>query len=202
MDLSREEQVGEGAPQMLLRPVGVVRNELNEPGLVAHGGDLQWRADTVRSRSELGSRSHLQNQPHFGAAFREVISELVIDDDLIGSLDGIEDFSHIMVLYWAHHITPEGRSIIKAHPMGRKDFPLVGIFSTCSPARPNPVCLTAVRLLERRDNVLKVEGLDAVDGTPLVDIKPYVPSYYAATDVKMADWMARIVSDFAGGPLE
>jgi tRNA-Thr(GGU) m(6)t(6)A37 methyltransferase TsaA len=121
----------------------------------------------------------------------------VIDDDLEGILDGIEDFSHIMVLYWAHRITHEGRSILKAHPMGRKDFPLVGIFSTCSPARPNLVCLTAVRLLGRKGNVLIVEGLDAVDGTPLVDIKPYVPSYYAVADVKMADWMARIVSEFA-----
>ena len=188
-------------PQMLLRPVGVVRNELKEPSLTAHGGDLQWQADTVQARSEFGSLSHIKPQPHFGAAFRRVISELVIDDDLEGILDGIEDFSHIMVLYWAHRITPEGRPILKAHPMGRKDFPLVGIFSTCSPARPNPVCLAAVRLLERKGNVLKVEGLDAVDGTPLVDIKPYAPSYYAAADVKLADWMARIVSEFAADSL-
>jgi tRNA (Thr-GGU) A37 N-methylase len=83
--------------------------------------------------------------------------------------------------------------------MGRNDLPLVGIFATCSPARPNPVCAMVVRLLERKGNVLKVQGLDAIDGSPLIDIKPYNPSYYAAEDVKVADWMTQIYREIAQG---
>ena len=167
---------------MQLRPVGVVRSNLNEPSLVAESGDLEWRARVARARER-----------------QNAISELVIDSDLAGILDGIEDFSHILVLYWAHRVSPEGQSLVKAHPMGRKDLPLVGIFATCSPARPNTICATVVRLLERKENVLKVEGLDALDGSPLIDIKPYIPSYYHADNIKMADWMLQIEREFAEG---
>ena len=169
----------EAAPPMQLRPVGVVRSNLKEPSLVAESGDLEWH-------SKEGQRE-----------WRTRISELVIDSGLAGILDGIEDFSHLLVLYWAHRVPPEGRSLIKAHPMGRKDLPLVGIFSTCSPARPNTICAIVVRLLGRKENVLTVEGLDALDGSPLIDIKPYIPSYYRVDNIKVADWMLQIEREFA-----
>jgi len=168
-------------PEMSLKPVGVVRNEVKQPSLVAESGDLEWRPK--EGRREWRSR----------------VSDLVIDTSLAGILDGVEDFSHLLVLYWAHRVPPEGRSLIKAHPMGRKDLPLVGIFSTCSPARPNTICAIVVRLLERKGNVLKVEGLDALDGSPILDIKPYIPNYYHADNVKMADWMLRIEREFTEG---
>ena len=180
MELSKNKAKHE--PDMRLRAVGVVRSPLQEPSLVADSGDLEWRP-------QIAGVSESQ----------EVISELVIDSDLAGITDGLEDFSHLLVLYWAHRVDKDGRSITKAHPMGRKDLPLVGIFATCSPARPNPVCAMVVRLLERKGNVLKVRGLDAIDGSPLIDIKPYNPSYYAAEDVKVADWMAQIYREFAQG---
>lgn len=167
--------------KMLLRPVGVVRNKIKGLSLAASSQDLEWKAKLEKAKKEKG-----------------VTSELVIDPELVGILDGIEDFSHLLVLYWAHRIPPEARSLTKVHPMGRKEFPQKGIFATCSPARPNPICATTVRLLERKANVLKVEGLDAVDGTPLIDIKPYVPSYYAADEVKIADWMIQIEREFEG----
>ena len=177
-----KEARNEAALPMQLRSVGVVRSPLNEPSLVADSGDLEWRPQIAGARESRG-----------------VISELVIDSDLAGIADGLEDFSHLLVLYWAHGVNKDGRSIARAHPMGRKDLPLVGIFATCSPARPNPVCAMVVRLLERKGNVLKVQGLDAIDGSPLIDIKPYNPSYYAAEDVKVADWMAQIYREIAQG---
>jgi len=169
-------------PEMYFRAVGIVRSPLKKPSLVADSGDLEWRPQIAEASES-----------------REVISELVIDSDLAGITDGLEDFSHLLVLYWAHGIDKDGRSIARAHPMGRKDLPLVGIFATCSPARPNPVCAMVVRLLDRKGNVLKVQGLDAIDGSPLIDIKPYNPSYYAAEDVKVADWMAQIYREIAQG---
>jgi len=167
---------------MRLRAVGIVRSPLQEPSLVANSGDLEWRPQI--SGANEG---------------QEVISELVIDSDLAGIVDGLEDFSHLLVLYWAHRVDKDGRSIVRAHPMGRNDLPLVGIFATCSPARPNPVCAMVVRLLERKGNVLKVQGLDAIDGSPIIDIKPYNPSYYAAENIKVADWMAQIYREIAQG---
>jgi len=176
-----KEARNEAAPPMQLRAVGVVKSSLKEPSLVAESGDLEWRPKEGRRE------------------WRIRVSELIIDSNFAGILDGIEDFSHLLVLYWAHLVPPEGRSIIKAHPMGRKELPLVGIFATCSPARPNTICAIVVRLLEHKENVLKVEGLDALDGSPIVDIKPYIPSYYRADNIKMADWMLQIEREFAKG---
>jgi len=156
--------------EMILRPVGIVRSEIKEPGLTTKSGGLERREaleDTKKAR--------------------DIISEILIYDDFTGILDGVEDFSHIVVLWWAHRVPPEGRSLIKVRPMGAKDLPEKGIFATCSPARPNLVCLTVVPLLERRGNLLRVKGLDAIDGSPLIDIKPYNPHFVG--EVKLAGWM-------------
>jgi tRNA (Thr-GGU) A37 N-methylase len=71
------------------------------------------------------------------------------------------------------------------------DYPEVGIYATCSPARPNPVLMTVVSLHGRRGNVLEVSGMDAVDGSPVIDIKPYVADFYPR-DVRIPGWMQRI----------
>ena len=122
---------------------------------------------------------------------------MVIDSDLADILDSIEGLSHLLVLYWEHLVPAEGRSIVKAHPMGRKELPLAGIFATCSPARPNTIFATVVRLLGKKEKVLKVAELDALNGSPIVDIKPYNTSYYPVGDVKLPDWMERIHGEFA-----
>jgi tRNA-Thr(GGU) m(6)t(6)A37 methyltransferase TsaA len=68
----------------------------------------------------------------------------------------------------------------------------VGVFATRSPARPNPIGLTTVRVLERSRNTLKVTGLDAIDGTPVLDIKPYIPGYDSPTRAKTPSWMKKL----------
>ena len=83
--------------------------------------------------------------------------------------------------------------------MGRQELPLSGIFCTCSPARPNPVLMTVVRLYGRRKNVLQVSGLDAVDGSPVIDIKPYVKELYPQEDVFIPEWMQRIMREVNEG---
>lgn len=81
--------------------------------------------------------------------------------------------------------------------MGRIDIPQTGIFSTCSPARPNPVLTTVVRLKGRKGNVLEVSGLDAVDGSPVVDIKPYVKDFYPQEGVHIPEWMQQLQEEVA-----
>lgn len=165
--------------EMVLNPVGIVRNKTKEPSLKAHLGDLNWESSE--------SPSH----PH------ENISEILINPKYKDLLDGVEDFSHLLVLYWAHRLDAEGRSLTKVHPIGRKDMPLMGIFATCSPARPNPVLVIAVKLLKRDGTVLRVSGLDAVDGSPVIDIKPYLPQYYSVEDAGLSPWMNQLIAEMA-----
>lgn len=123
--------------------------------------------------------------------WREIISEIMVNSDLTEALDGLDEFSHIIVLYWLHQL-PAGKSLpLKVHPMGKTELPLVGRFATRSPSRPNPVGQATVKLLERRGNILKVKGLDAIDGTPVIDIKPYIPGYDSAADAKAPPWMTK-----------
>ena len=132
--------------------------------------------------------SEVKQPPEPEYNWPEVISEITIDVALTESLENLEEFSHIIVLYWMHRL-PAGTELpSRVHPRGNPELPLVGRFATRSPNRPNPVGKMVVRLLERRDNVLRVAGLDAVDGTPVVDIKPYIPGYDSATDARAPSW--------------
>jgi tRNA (adenine37-N6)-methyltransferase len=88
-------------------------------------------------------------------------------------LDGIEDFSRIYLLYAFHCAEPE--KSLKVQPF--LDDQLHGIFATRYPCRPNPVGLSVVQLIERQENLLRFKGADMLDGTPLLDIKPYIPEF-------------------------
>lgn len=119
----------------------------------------------------------------------KVTSDLVIDPDLAECIEGLEEFSHIIVVFWIHE---SGDSFPrKVHPQGRADLPLSGVLSTRAPHRPNPLGLKVVKLLARRQNLLKVVGLDAIDGSPILDIKPYVPSD-SIPDAKYPDWVSKL----------
>ena len=135
-------------------------------------------------------RSPLKEPTYQRLNLKEIISDIIIDESLTEALDGLEGFSHIIVLYWMHLATREKKRL-KTHPMGRQDVPPQGLFATRSPNRPNPLGKTTVRLLERKGNVLRVQGLDAIDGTPVIDIKPYMPGYDSATDATTPDWVVR-----------
>lgn len=120
--------------------------------------------------------------------FEETVSEVVIDSSLAEALDGLGDFSHIIVLYWMYQAASD-EVPLKVHPMGRKGVPLKGLFATRTPNRPNPIGKATVRLLQRQGNILKVKGLDAIDGSPVIDIKPYIPGYDSVADAKVPQWI-------------
>lgn len=121
-----------------------------------------------------------------------VTSEITIDAGWREHLEGLEEFSHIVVLFWMHQSTVGSRPPSKVHPRGRADLPLVGLFATRAPHRPNPIGVSVVRLIERRNNVLTVIGLDAIDGTPVIDIKPYMPATDNPSEVRMPDWVDKL----------
>ncbi len=127
--------------------------------------------------------------------WQNVESEIILKDDMLEALDGLTDFSHITVLYWMHLVPESERSLPKIHPQGRQDLPLVGVLATRAPARPNPIGVTTVKLLEQRGTTLRVLGLDAVDGTPVLDIKPFTKGFGPEQRVRVPEWLKRLESN-------
>lgn len=101
------------------------------------------------------------------------IGEIEIFKKYETGLTDIEGFSHIAVIFWMHRSSFQSLMVRPIH------FPneIHGVFATKHPDRPNPLGLTIVELLERKRNILKVKGLDMIDGTPILDIKPYTLSH-------------------------
>ena len=118
-------------------------------------------------------------------------SEIVVLPDFVPALDGISDYSHLHVLFWMHEIPMEKRMMLKVHPRGRADLPLTGAFAVRTNLRPNPIGLTIVQLLNVETNKLKVRGLDAFNGTPVLDIKPY-DTWDVATDIRVPAWWNKL----------
>ncbi|MEJ2251759.1 MAG: tRNA (N6-threonylcarbamoyladenosine(37)-N6)-methyltransferase TrmO [Candidatus Lokiarchaeota archaeon] len=116
------------------------------------------------------------------------ISELIIDKEFRQCLEGIEDFSHLLVSFWPHLLNEEQRKIKKVYPRGKNTIPLKGVFATRSPARPNPILISVVEVLKREKDKIKVRGLDAINGTPLIDIKPYIP-YFDSDKIRLPKWI-------------
>jgi tRNA (adenine37-N6)-methyltransferase len=99
-----------------------------------------------------------------------------IDGCYKAAMLGLEGFSHIHVMYWFHeNDTPELRNTLQVHPRKDPTNPLTGVFATHSPMRPNLIALTLCRILSILGTTIEVEGLDARNGSPLIDIKCYIP---------------------------
>lgn len=109
----------------------------------------------------------IHNAPRQGRLSDEV-SEIEIYAEFCGGLKGIESVSHLIVLYWCHLAS---RDVLQTKtPFGPE---IQGVFACRSPSRPNPIAFCVAELLEVKGNRLTVKGLDAIDGSPLIDIKPY-----------------------------
>ncbi len=128
------------------------------------------------------------------------LSEIFIDCELTEALDGLSGFSHVFVLFWLHEITSKEREMLKVHPRGRRDLPLLGVFGTRTNLRPNPIGLTLCELVKVENNVLTVRGLDAFDGTPVLDLKPY-DTWDCAANARMPEWWMKLEKERTQKPL-
>lgn len=167
-----------------IEPIGIVRNDLPEPPLVAREDGLHMNSACGQAVERMGETA-------------KRISEITLAGHLVELLDGIDEYSHIVVLYWGHAVPSHGRSLKKTHPAGLVKYPKQGIYATCSPARPNPILMKVVRLVRRDGTRLFVEGLDAIDKSPVLDIKPYVAEMYPHVGIRIPSWMAEIQEEFA-----
>jgi len=122
--------------------------------------------------------------------WRDVASRIIIRPDLEEALLGLNTFSHIVVLFWPHQL-PEGvrGSKPRLHPRDDPQNPLQGVLATRAQIRFNPVLTTAVPLLSVKENVISVRGLDAIDGTPVLDVKPYIPYFDSVPEATVPAWI-------------
>ena len=160
--VSRSEGPMPDLPEITLRPIGVVRNGVKDTNTLA-----EIEVDGLKSR-------------------------IVIRPEYEEGLLGLDAWSHILVLFWPHQVPEEVRgSKLRLHPRDDPENPLQGVLATRAQIRMNPILCTAVRLLGVKGNVLRVQGLDAIDGTPVLDIKPYIARFDSVPDATMPEWVTR-----------
>ena len=117
-----------------------------------------------------------------------VRSQVRLRDGLKAALLGLEDYSHVIVIGWLDQIPQELRERLQAYPAGDDRLPLQGALALRGGARPNPIAVTVCRLERIEDGTLYLEGLDLVDGTPILDVKPYIAHYDAVPKAKLPKW--------------
>ena len=126
-----------------------------------------------------------------------VQADIVLEDRFpLDALLGLDQFSHLDIVYLFHGV--EEASIVTGarHPRGRQEWPLVGIFAQRAKARPNRIGVSTCRLLGVTGRTIRVADLDAIDGTPVLDIKPYVAEMGPRTTVVEPEWIKELMIDY------
>jgi tRNA-Thr(GGU) m(6)t(6)A37 methyltransferase TsaA len=126
----------------------------------------------------------------------KIISEIIIDRRYAKGLKGLDNFSHIIIVFYMHKASFDIRSHLLRKPQGKQDMPFLGIFAQRAKHRPNPIGITSVELISVNDNIIQVKGLDAIDETPIIDIKPYFPIFDSKTNVRTPDWVERLMKNY------
>jgi len=116
-----------------------------------------------------------------------LISKISLKKEFKKGLEGLEKFSHIFVIYFLHK---EKRVELKTYPAPTrvKNLPKVGVFASRSQCRPNHIALKLVELIKVNQNEIIVKGLDGIDGSPVLDIKPYIPGFDKPEKTRVAEW--------------
>ncbi len=109
----------------------------------------------------------------------DTVFEIEIFEEFEEGLEDIEEFSHLHIFYWLHKSKKDSLKVVT--PSGTTPR---GVFTTRSPHRPNPIAHSVISLLEKNGRILRVHGLDAIDGTPVLDIKPYISKLDSKPDAE------------------
>ena len=127
----------------------------------------------------------------------DVLAEIKLVEEIDASaFDGIDTFSHLEILFYFHKVPAEKIKWGAAHPRGNTDWPKVGIFAQRKKSRPNLIGATIVELIERNKDLLVVKGLDAIEGTPVLDIKPVMQEFLPNKEVKQPDWATELMRNY------
>jgi len=124
-------------------------------------------------------------------------AQIVLADDIpTESLDGLDTFSHAEIVFFFDKVDEKSIVMGGRHPRDNRSWPRVGIFAQRGKARPNRLGVTIVEIEKREGRTLHVRGLDAVDGTPVIDIKPVIAEFLPRTAVRQPDWAAELMRDY------
>lgn len=127
----------------------------------------------------------------------DTISEIIISKKISSkSLIGINEFSHLEIIFYFHLADPSEISISSSHPRENLKFPEVGIFAQRKKARPNLLGTTIAKLIKAEKNILTVQGLDAIDGTPVIDIKPVLREFLPDEEIKQPEWSSILMENY------
>ncbi|WP_078579272.1 SAM-dependent methyltransferase [Salipaludibacillus agaradhaerens] len=127
----------------------------------------------------------------------KVISKIVLNSNLPEeSLKGLEAFSHLEIIFHMDQVEPEKIVTGARHPRGNEEWPAVGVFAQRAKARPNALGVSRCRLLDIKGRELTVQALDAIDGTPVLDIKPYMNEFAPIGEVKQPAWSSELMRDY------
>lgn len=118
----------------------------------------------------------------------------LVDDLPETSLEGIEQFSHVEVVFYFHKST---KAIIGSeHPRENKQLPKVGIFAQRKKDRPNHIGVTIAQLIQKEGKRLIVSNLDAINGTPVIDIKPVIKEFLPKETIKQPEWVSNLMKNY------
>jgi len=124
-------------------------------------------------------------------------SRIELDSRWAWALQGLNDFSHVEILTYLHRIAAGDHEVpIQRRPRGRADMPLLGVFAQRARIRPNPIGLTVCAIVSVGQTELVVRGLDAIDGTPVLDIKPYVPLFDRVESPRVPGWVEQLFGGY------
>ncbi len=124
------------------------------------------------------------------------VSKIILDEQYEHGLTGLSDFSHLIVIYYLDKADFNMEKHLVRRPQGREDMPMVGIFSQRAKDRPNPIGITSVEIINIDKNIITVKGLDAVNNTPILDIKPYYPMYDCKNNAIIPEWVVRLMEHY------
>jgi len=126
-----------------------------------------------------------------------IISEIILADHIVtDALDGIETFSHLYIIFYMDKVLDEKAKAQSRHPRNNLALPKLGTYAQRNKNRPNKLGLTTVELIERNDRMLKVKNLDALNGTPVLDIKPVMKEFQVKTEIQQPNWTKEIMKNY------
>lgn len=126
-----------------------------------------------------------------------VISTIELAENMNeSSLEGINEFSHLEIIFYFDKVADDDIQFEARHPRNNKEYPKVGIFAQRGKNRPNKLGVTIVELLESNNKRLVVKGLDAIDGTPIIDIKPVMKEFLPKGEVKQPNWSTSLMDRY------
>ena len=150
-----------------------------------------WSVSPISADNQQASPKHFIVYPIGQVDKHDGHTRIILDRNYQAGLSGLDGFSHVLVFYWFdRNDTPEKRAILKVHPHGKKQNPLKGVFATRAPVRPNLIALSLCRIISIRENVIEIDHIDAFPNSPVLDLKPYVPSIDAA-DATCPEWVGQ-----------